>query len=71
VKIKQLVMGAVIGTSAVVFMLHRLPRKSEAVENPVSVKPQIKTHKIASARKVSRHPKSSAEPQLSSRKLFG
>lgn len=70
-------MGTVIGASALAFMLHRLPRKSEVLEKPMVVKRptvsshSVKTHKIASARKNFKRHKSSGETQLSTRKLYG
>jgi hypothetical protein len=77
VKIKQVMMAAVIGTSAIAFMIHRLPRKFETAEKPIDVKRPIvslhstKTRKIASTRKNSKHHKSATDTQLSSRNLFG
>jgi len=74
VTVKQLIMGVIIGTSAAVWMVHRLPKRCLGIEEQTQLasapaEPKIRVRRTSHW--LSRTRTRTSETQLSSQKLFG
>ena len=72
-KVKHIVVAALVGSSAIGLMLHRLSKRVELADpKPAELQNAAPGHKMVSANKIttSKHRKTS-DAQLSSKKLYG